>query len=83
MKNTHKFFLVSALLALTSHQANAQEPVWDGNKVVLQSEKIADGVFAYYPTDAQQLSQEGKPVATSGGFIIGDKGVLLIETMLN
>ena len=83
MKNTHKFFLVSALLALTSHQANAQEPVWDGNKVVLQSEKLADGVFAYYPTDAQQLSQEGKPVATSGGFIIGDKGVLLIETMLN
>ncbi len=63
--------------------AQAQEPVWDGNKVVLVSEKLAEGVFAYYPTDAKRLEKQGQPVATSGGFIVGDKGVLVIDTMLN
>ena len=61
----------------------AQEPVWDANKVDLVSEKLADGVFAYYPSDAKELQKLGKPVATSGGFVIGDKGVLIIDTMLN
>lgn len=70
-------------LALTSHVAQAQEPVWDGNKVVLESEQLAPNVFAYYANDAVKLSKEGKPVATSGGFIVGEKGVLLIDTMLN
>ncbi len=63
--------------------SSAQEPVWDGNKVQLVSEKLGDGVFAYYPSDAKELEQEGKPVATSGGFVVGNKGVLIIETMLN
>ena len=63
--------------------SSAQEPVWDGNKVELLSEKLEDGVFAYYPSDAEELERQGKPVATSGGFVIGDKGVLIIETMLN
>ncbi|MCZ6487703.1 MAG: hypothetical protein O6703_05960 [Gammaproteobacteria bacterium] len=61
----------------------ADEPVWDGNKVVLVSEKLDDGVFAYYPSDAKELEKQGNPVATSGGFIVGDKGVLLVDTMLN
>ncbi len=61
----------------------AQEPVWDGNKVELVSEQLADGVFAYYPSDAKELERNGMPVATSGGFVVGDKGVLMIDTMLN
>jgi hypothetical protein len=28
----------AATLALAAHVAHAQEPVWDGNKVVLESE---------------------------------------------
>jgi len=39
--------------------------------------------FAYYPSDAKELEKQGKPVATSGGFIAGEKGVLVIDTMLN
>ncbi len=61
----------------------AQEPVWDGNKVELVSEQLADGVFAYYPSNAKELERNGMPVATSGGFVIGEKGVLVIDTMLN
>lgn len=61
----------------------ANEPVWDANKVVMQFEKLSEGVFAYYPEGAATLQKQGKPVATSGGFIVGDKGVLMIDTMLN
>jgi len=78
---------VTALLATATlfslGTAYANEPVWDGNKVELVSEKLGDGVFAYYPSDAKELEKQGKPVATSGGFIVGDKGVLIIDTMLN
>jgi glyoxylase-like metal-dependent hydrolase (beta-lactamase superfamily II) len=63
--------------------ATAAEPIWDGNKVQMQSEKLADGVFAYYASDARELNAKGGAAATSGGLIVGSKGALLIETMLN
>ncbi|TNG01420.1 MAG: MBL fold metallo-hydrolase [Gammaproteobacteria bacterium] len=62
---------------------NINEPVWDGNTVVLMSEGLADGVYAYYPNDAKDKTPQGLPIATSGGFIIGERGVLVIDTMLN
>ena len=71
------------LLGAAGAVAQEQEPVWDGNKVVLVSEELNTGVFAFYPSDASTLEKQGKPVATSGGFIVGDKGVLVIDTMLN
>ena len=50
---------VTALLATASlfslGAAYANEPVWDGNKVELVAEKLGDGVFAYYPSDAKEL----------------------------
>jgi cyclase len=75
-------FLV-LLASLAAPGVSAQEPVWDGNKVELVSEQIAEGVFAVYSSDARALERLGKPVATSGGFIVGQRKVLLIETMLN
>jgi cyclase len=74
---------IATLFTSTLNTSLAQEPVWDGNKVVLVSEKLADGVYAYYPSDAKAMESQGMPVATSGGFIVGDKGVLVIDTMLN
>lgn len=68
---------------ITVVNAAESEPVWDGNKVVLVSEMLAEGVYAYYPDDAKELEKKGLPVATSGGFIVGEKGVLMIDTMLN
>jgi glyoxylase-like metal-dependent hydrolase (beta-lactamase superfamily II) len=82
MKSTF-FACIAVVAGLASPYVNAQEPVWDGNKVELISEKIADGVYAYYPKDARVLEKDGKPVATSGGFIVGENKVLMIETMLN
>lgn len=70
-------------LAFAAAGAYAGEPVWDGNKVVMTSEKLGDGVYAYYPKDAGEINQKGGAAATSGGLIVGTKGALLIETMLN
>ena len=63
--------------------ATAAEPIWDGNKVQMVSEKLADGVYAFYASDARELNAKGRAAATSGGVIIGTRGALLIETMLN
>jgi glyoxylase-like metal-dependent hydrolase (beta-lactamase superfamily II) len=74
---------VFALGIIVTHTVFAQEPVWDANKVVMTSEKLDNGVYAYYSGEAKAKESKGLPVATSGGFIVGDKGVLMIDTMLN
>lgn len=85
MHKIQQVFVIFMLLVLIikSAEAQDQEPVWDGNKVVLMAEKFSEGVYAYYPDDAHASAFQGKPIATSGGFIVGDKGALMIETMLN
>ena len=75
--------LATTAALFSTNFATANKPVWDGNKVVMTSEKLDDGVFAYYPEGAAAMQKEGKPIATSGGIIVGDKGALIIDTMLN
>ena len=77
--------LISTLFILAivvTHSVFALEPVWDANKVVMTSEKLDNGVYAYYSGEAKAKESKGLPVATSGGFIVGNKGVLMIDTML-
>lgn len=76
--------LVSALtLALAAAPALAAEPIWDGNRVQMRSQQLAVGVFAFLPADAAEVNARGGAAATSGGLIVGTRGALLIETMLN
>ncbi len=77
-----RILLFISLLTL-SIGAQAREPVWDANKVELVSQKLAEGVYAVYEKDAEVKAPKGIPMATSGGIIIGDMGVMLVETMLN
>jgi len=35
--------------------------VWDAGTVQLKLEKLAEGVYAYYPTDAQEKNTKGYP----------------------
>ncbi|MBB5206343.1 glyoxylase-like metal-dependent hydrolase (beta-lactamase superfamily II) [Inhella inkyongensis] len=63
--------------------ARAEAPIWDGNKVQMQSLRLAPGAFAHVPADAAALNAQGGAAATSGGLIVGTRGALLIETMLN
>lgn len=74
----------AAAAGLTGHStAWAGEPVWDANKIQMVSEKLADGVYAYYDSNAKVLNAKGGAAGTSSGLIVGSKGALLIETMLN
>ena len=76
--------ILTAGLGLASYgSATAAEPIWDGNKIQMKSEKMAEGVFAYYAHDARELNAKGQAAATSGGLIVGSKGALLVDTMLN
>ncbi|WP_025823343.1 MBL fold metallo-hydrolase [Shewanella marina] len=83
MKILSSLGLLSAACIFMSINSYAQEPIWDGNKVELVTKKLNDGVFAYYQKNSESLEQQGIPLATSGGFIVGDKGVVMIDTMLN
>lgn len=57
--------------------------VWTPNAIRLVSEQVAPNVFAVYDSNAAMHGPAGIPLATSGGFVIGEKGVLLVETMIN
>jgi glyoxylase-like metal-dependent hydrolase (beta-lactamase superfamily II) len=57
-------------------------PIWDANLVTLKLHKITDKVFAVIPETAEKETTKGIPQATTAGFIVGEKGVLLIETMM-
>lgn len=76
--------LCASLLTVTlSLAAHAAEPIWDGNKVQMRSQQLAPGVYAHLPADAAELNAKGGAAATSGGLIVGTRGAMLIETMLN
>jgi len=57
-------------------------PIWDANKVTLELQKISNDIYTIIPSTAKTETALGTPQATTGGFIIGEKGVLLIEVML-
>ncbi len=79
------FFLLQLLLsenALAQLPMPPQVPIWDANKVELTLQKIAPDVYAIIPATAARETTKGIPQATTGGFIVGEKGVLLIEVML-
>ena len=75
--------LLGLTLATGFTTTQAAEPIWDANKVQMRSQQLAPGVFAHLPADAAELNAKGGAAATSGGLIVGSRGALLIETMLN
>ncbi len=84
MKSTTLAAAVAMATAIAGNLgvAQAAEPIWDGNKVTMISEKLGDGVYAFYAGDAKALASGGA-AATSGGLIVGTRGALLVDTMLN
>jgi len=70
-------------ISLVAGIVSAQEPVWDGNTVNLETQELAAGVYAVIPTGADEMAAAGFPVATTGGFIVGNNAVLVVESMLN
>jgi glyoxylase-like metal-dependent hydrolase (beta-lactamase superfamily II) len=74
--------LLFSLKGLAQVPLPPQVPIWDANKVELKLHKIAADVYAIIPATAVTETTKGIPQATTGGFIVGEKGVLLIEVML-
>ncbi|NRB80918.1 MAG: MBL fold metallo-hydrolase [Saccharospirillaceae bacterium] len=75
--------LSGVILSTMVSAAIANPPPWDANTVNLEIEKLSEGVYAVYDDRAQELAVKGVPLSTSAGIIVGDDGVLLIDTMMN
>ncbi len=73
----------AACVAPASLSAPNPNYLWTPNAIRLVSQRLADRVYAVYDSNAQVYSPAGIPLATSGGFVIGDNGVLLVESMIN
>src|SRR6201992_1142578 len=54
-------------------------PPWDAALVNLTSKELGPGVVAVLPDDVFDKDH----VATTAGFVVGERGVLVIESMLN
>jgi len=77
-----KLLLLLCLCQSAYAQMPPEIPIWDANKVTLGLHKISNDIYAIIPSTAQTETSKGIPQATTGGFIVGDQGVLLIEVML-
>lgn len=89
MKTNIQTQITVLLFVLFTVKSNAQfpmppsVPIWDANKVTLKIHKISENVYAVSPSTTEEETTKGIPQATSAGIIVGDKGVMLIETMLD
>jgi hypothetical protein len=58
MKTLSISIIAANLIAAT---AMAQEPVWDANTVVLESQELAEGVFAVVAVGADDMAARSTP----------------------
>ena len=56
---------------------------WNAMEIALTPHKLAEGVYALVSSTADTNNPAGIPEATTGGIIVGETGVLVIESMLN
>ncbi len=56
---------------------------WTPLAIRLAASELSPRVFVVHDERASTLGPEDAALATSGGFIIGDDGVLLVESMIN
>ena len=64
---------------MTQKDEHEARPPWDAASVNLISKEMAPGVFAVMPDDVYTKDH----VATTAGFVIGERSVLVVEGMLN
>lgn len=78
---------VQAFEACVDFEIEIIEPTpgypWSPLAIRLVSEEVAPNVYAVYDENAEAYGPMGFPLATSGGFVVGEDGVLIVETMIN
>ena len=77
----HVFVSLSTALCLFSSQAYAKR--WDPSTLHLKRIELAPNVYGVIDTLSEEWLKEGASAATSAGFIVGEKGVFVIESMVN
>lgn len=75
----------SAAYASAAAGREPEDPalVWTPASVALVSQPVGAGVWAVFPDNAADKAVRGVPVATSGGIVVGSRGVLVVDTMIN
>ena len=85
-KSSGKKLIGTTLLAaavLLSFVLPLRPAPWNALEITLTPRKLAEGVYALVSSTADTNNPAGIPEATTGGIIVGEKGVLVIESMLN
>ncbi|MFI6867723.1 MBL fold metallo-hydrolase [Nocardia sp. NPDC050406] len=57
-------------------------PIWDADTVRLIAQDLGSGAYAVVADTADEQTTRGIPQATSGGFIVGDEAVFVVESMM-
>ncbi len=73
--------LVVVLLGvvLFSLSARAQGSPWDPAQIRMEARELAPGVYGVFANDVDEKDH----TATNAGFIVGRKGVLVVESLIN
>jgi len=85
-KSSGKKLIGTTLMAaavLLSFVHSLRPAPWNAMEITLTPRKLAEGVYALVSSTADTNNPAGIPEATTGGIIVGEKGVLVIESMLN
>src|SRR5260370_18919929 len=85
-KSRRRKLLGTALLAATvlvSLGLPLRPAPWNAMEITLTPRKLSDGVYALVSSTADTKNPAGIPEGTTGGIIVGEHGVMVIETMLN
>ena len=69
--------------AVQSRSPENPNLVWTASSIALMAKEIAPGVYTFYPDTSKTKNDAGAPEATSGGFVIGNEAVLVVDTLLN
>jgi cyclase len=85
-KSSRKKLIGTTLLTaavLVSFVIPLRSAPWNAMEITLTPRKLADGVYALVSSTADTKNPAGIPEGTTGGIVVGEKGVLVVESMLN
>ena len=72
------FLLLSGVVTMAG-----ADVIWNPAGVIMERQQVGQGVYALIAQGAAEANEKGYPVATSGGFVVGERSVLVIESMIN
>jgi cyclase len=78
-----KLYLCFMCLLFASLSSGVHAKRWDPATLDVERIELAPNVYAVVDTLSAEWLEENASAATSGGFIVGEKGVLVVESFVN